>query len=75
MSAEFFFDRFQRAVQMDSTNQILGRDCHFIREATDWLEAYKSSLGTNKRKDFDKEWRKCELALASARKFADFGKK
>lgn len=75
MSAEFFFNRMQRAVQMDATNKVLGRDCQHIFEATEWLDAYTSSLSQNKKKDFDKEWRKMEAELASARKFTDFGKK
>lgn len=59
---------------MDATNKVLGRDCFYIREATEWLEAYKGQLSENKKKEFDKEWRKAEDALNAARKKADFGK-
>lgn len=75
MSAEFFFEKLQQAVQMDATNKELGKDCLHIFEAMKWTEAYKASLSQGKQKDFEKAWRKCEAELASARKFADFGKK
>lgn len=65
---QFLFDRFQRAVAMDATNKVLGRDCKYIFEATEWRDAYKSGLSKSKQDEFDKEWRKLEQTVQQAKK-------
>lgn len=72
---QFFFERYQRAVQMDMANKINGKPTHFWITAEEWIEAYKQSLSKNKQNQFDKEWRRLEQELQKARNQADGYKK
>lgn len=69
MSAKFFFDRLQRAIAMDGAMK-LNRQL----DASEWLDAYKSTLSKNQLDKFNKEWRKCEDELELAHRKVDFGK-
>jgi hypothetical protein len=68
MSAQFFWDRMQRAIMMDETNKILGKPTPYLRDAIEWTEAYTTTLSGNKKKDFDKEWKKLDDELAKKQK-------
>lgn len=54
----FFWSRWHRGVQM-------GRK--FEWQATEWVDAYKSTLSKNKLSEFNKEWDKLEAKLAAFR--------
>jgi hypothetical protein len=56
----FFWERYRRAVQMDEANRINGKNIRFWIEAEEWIAAYKETLSSNGKKDFDKEWKKLE---------------
>lgn len=52
----FFWNRYNRAAQMDAANKINGKPTHFWISSIEWVDAYKATLSGNKVKDFDKEW-------------------
>lgn len=58
----------QRGIMMDAINQLQGKPTPYLREALEWLDAYKSTLTKNKIKDFDKEWKKLDDELLKKQK-------
>lgn len=72
---EFFFHRYQRAVQMDMANKLQGKPTHFWIEADEWLEAYKKTLSKNKTQEFDKIWKNLDDEMQRERNRVDGFKK
>lgn len=65
MEVKFFWERWQRAACMDKASKLQGKPCHSWVVADEWVEAYKSTLTNNKRKEFEKEWAKLDAQLES----------
>ena len=63
--ARFFWERWHRAVAMDTANKINGRPTYTWINAVEWVDAYKATLSKNKQSEFDKEWNKLEQQLTS----------
>lgn len=68
---EFFFHRYQRAVQMDSANKISGKPTHNWIIAEEWIEAYKNTLSKTKQQQFEKEWKALEAEMIKKQNIVD----
>ena len=60
---KFFWERWHRAICMDTHNKLNNKPTHFWIAADEWIGAYKATLSKNKASEFDKEWNIFEKQL------------